>query len=218
MIYFASDPHGGENTEGIRRFLELSQPSDLLILLGDVGLRFQDTEENRRFDEWFLSLDRQIAMVDGNHENNAYLASFPEDTWGGAPVHRLSPHIVHLKRGNVYTVEGKTFFVMGGCKSSARWKEMGLWYEGEEPSEEELALGYRSLAARNNQVDYILTHRYVDYRQEPEGSCPPLTLEGLTRYIDENVTFRHWYAGHNHVPARPDDRHTIVYDVPIPLT
>ena len=131
MIYLISDPHGGENMRGLERYLEVCTDSDLLIILGDLGVRFEDTEENRQFTEWFLSLDKPIAVVEGNHENHPFINAFPEDTWCGGEVHRLSDTIVHLKRGNIYTIGEKTFFVMGGCKSSAKWKEMGLWFDGE---------------------------------------------------------------------------------------
>lgn len=215
MIYLISDPHGGESMEGFLRYLEISTDSDLLIILGDLGVCFEDTEENRHFTEWFLSLDKKIAVVEGNHENHGFINSFPSDTWCGGEVHRLSDTIVHLKRGNIYDIEGKTFFVMGGCKSSAKWKEMGLWFDGEEPTEEELSLAYSNLSKYNNRVDYVLTHKYVNYKEVEKDKYPTLSLEGLTKYIDENVTFGHWYSGHWHICKAVDELHTFVYDEPI---
>ena len=217
MIYLISDPHGGENMRGIERYLEVCTDSDLLIILGDLGIKFEDTEQNRQFTEWFLSLDKSIAVVEGNHENHAFLNSFPTDIWCGGEIHRLSDTIVRLKRGNVYTINGKTFFVMGGCKSSAKWKEMGLWFEGEEPTEEDISLAYRNLNTCHNKVDYVLTHKYVDYQNAGSDDFSQWTLEGLTKHIDEHVTFRHWYSGHWHITGYIDDRHTIVYDEPIQI-
>ena len=213
MIYFISDLHGGEATEGLDRYLSLRRDGDLLIILGDVGLQFENTEENRAFTESFLSLDFPIAFVEGNHENHAYLNAFPEEEWCGGRVNRLSPYIVRLQRGNIFTLEGKTFFVMGGCKSSAKWKARGLWFEGEEPNERELSLGYENLRRFDNRVDYILTHKYAPDMKSDD----PLTLDGLKDYIDNNVTFPHWYAGHWHSEFAYDDRHTVVYDNPVLL-
>lgn len=213
MIYLISDPHGGENARGIEWYLEVGTNSDLLIILGDLGLQFTNTKENQEFTRWFLSIDKPIAVVDGNHENYSFLHSFPDDTWCGGSVHRLSDHIVHLKRGNIYSINGQTFLVMGGCKSSEKWKEMGLWYDGEEPTEAELSLAYKNLSQHNHTVDYVLTHKYDNY-QEQEATVP-LTLEGLTLYIDSNVTFKHWYSGHWHYTKKIDNCHTVVYDEPI---
>lgn len=217
MIYLISDPHGGESMKGLLQYLEISTDADLLIILGDLGVRFEETDENRDFTEWFLSLDKQIAVVEGNHENHPFINSFPRDIWCGGEVHRLSDSIVHLKRGTIYEIDGKTFFVMGGCKSSAKWKEMGLWFEGEEPTEEELSLAYDNLSKYNNKVDYVLTHKYVNYKEAEKDKYPSLSLEGLTKYIDENVTFSHWYSGHWHINKIIDGVHTIVYDEPIPI-
>lgn len=211
MIYLISDLHGGEKMNGIRRALELCNPEDLLMILGDVGLKFQDTEENRKFTEWFLSLKQPIAIVEGNHENHPYLNSFPKEEWCGGVVRRISESMVLLQRGNIYTIQGKTFFAMGGCKSSPKWKEAGLWFDGEEPTQEELSLAYRNLEKYNHRVDYILTHKYLNYaEQEPA----PMTLEGLTKYIDQKVIFTHWYSGHWHKTKQIDPLHTVVCEEP----
>ena len=212
MIYLISDLHG-EACNGLIQYLSVYKKGDLLIILGDVGLKFENDEKNRKFTEDFLSIDKPIAFVEGNHENHPYLNSFPEEVWNGGTVNRLSENIVRLKRGNIFTIENKSFFVMGGCKSSPKWKQMGLWFDGEEPSAEELTLAYENLRKRENRVDYVLTHKY-----HPDmHSDDPLTLEGLKEYIDSNVDFGHWYSGHWHRTGTFDDRHSIVYDVPLAL-
>ncbi len=213
MIYFIADPHGSESYNGISRYLDLYRDGDLLIILGDLCLKFENTEENARFTEAFLKIDKPIALVEGNHENHPYLNAFPTEEWCGGRVNRLTPSIVRLQRGNIFEIDGKTFFVMGGCKSSAKWKERGLLYEGEVPSREELSLAYENFSRYNNRVDYILTHKY-----KPDFKSDDLmTLEGLIKYIDEQVCFTHWYAGHWHQDITYDARHTVVYEEPVAL-
>ncbi len=214
MIYLTSDPHGGVAIQGLKQYAEQAADSDLLIILGDLELNFRDTEENRAFTKWFLSLDKPIAFLDGNHENHPYLNSFPEEQWCGGRVHRLTDTIVHLKRGEIYTINGKTFFTMGSCKSSAKWETWGLVYEGEVPSETEIDYAMRNLAKHGNRVDYVLSHKYKDY---PEEEVYPLTLEALTKHIDQKVDFTHWYCGHWHRELSFDDRHTYIYDQLTPL-
>ena len=214
MIRLLSDLHGGENIQGFLQYLEIAEENDLLILLGDVGLKFADTEENRRFDELLLSTTKNIAFLDGNHENFAYINSFPVEDWNGGKVHRITDTVVHLMRGNVYTLENQTFFVFGGCKSSAKWKEMGLWYPGEEPEPGEIALARKNLAAHDYKVDYILTHKYEE--TPPTGTCCP-ALQKLTEYLEANVTYRHWYCGHWHKNCQMDAKHTVIFDPPYPV-
>ena len=214
MIWLLSDLHGGENLRGFQEYLDTAGEEDLLILLGDVGLKFAYTEENRRFDEMFLSSTKNIAFLDGNHENFAYINSFPIEDWKGGKVHRLTDHVVHLMRGNIYTIEDKTFFVFGGCKSSPRWKEMGLWYPGEEPEPEEITLAHRKLTAHDHRVDYILTHKY---EQTPPKGTVCHDLRELTVWLEDNVQYRHWYSGHWHKDCQVDDAHSVVFDIPKPI-
>ena len=212
MIWFVSDPHGGQDMDGLRRYLAQRQPGDLLMILGDMEIHFRDTDKNRAFTSWFEGLDCEIAFIDGNHENFDHLEFLPVEAWHGGYVHRVSPNIVHLMRGYVFEIEGSTFFTMGGCVSTQKWKDSGLWWPQENPSPDEIARGYENLRRYDNRVDYILTHKY---RIEPCDDS--LTLQGLTNYIEEHVEYKHWYSGHWHRTERPDAQHTFVYQDPIPL-
>ena len=193
MIWFLSDPHGGQDMDGFDNYLSFCKEDDLLIVLGDMELHFRDTDMNREFTAFFEKLPCQIAFIDGNHENFDHLYDLPEEDWCGGRVHRLSP--------------------MGGCKSTQKWKDSGLWWPQEEPTADEIALGYENLKKHGNQVDYILTHKHRV--ENPEAD--PMTLQGLTNFIEENVTYQHWYSGHWHKTVFPDDRHTVVFQEPIAL-
>ena len=77
MIYLLSDLHG-EWKQGLSEYLERRQKGDLLIVLGDVGLKFEKNQENELFTQKFLRIDKPIAIIDGNHDNHAYLNAFPQ--------------------------------------------------------------------------------------------------------------------------------------------
>lgn len=209
MIYLLSDLHGDKDFAELLNYINTATSNDLLILLGDICLNFENTEENREFTKFFLSIKKNIAFIDGNHENFEYLNNFPEEEWNGGTVRRLTPYIVQLKRGNIYTIENKTFFTFGGCKSSDKWKEMGLWYYGEEPTKSELDIAYSNLKKHNNCIDYILTHKY---EQTPGYGTICHDLQQLNYFIDNNVKFKKWYAGHCHRNMLVDEKHIIVYD------
>ena len=86
---------------------------------------------------------------------------------------------------------------------------MGLWYFGELATEEELSLAYENLKKHNYSVDYILTHKY---ERRPAETGTFGELEELIQFINKNVEFKHWYAGHYHLNEMADDKHTFVYD------
>lgn len=214
MIYLISDIHGELNFKGLLQYVEKSSENDLLLILGDVCLNFEDTEENRAFTEYFLSIKKPIAFVDGNHENFDFIKSFPEEDWCGGRVNRLSPSIVRLQRGNVFEIEGKRFFVFGGCKSGKRWHDMGLYHPGDEPTKEELSLARENIKKYDGKFDYILTHKYEE--TPPHGTfCPELAE--LTTYIEENTTYKYWYSGHWHANRDTDEKHILVYDELSPI-
>jgi predicted phosphodiesterase len=206
MIYFLSDLHG-EFFDALKEYEATYKHGDLLIILGDLELSFKDTSENKAFTEYFLNLKCPIAIIDGNHENFDHLYSFPEEEWRGGKVHRLSENIVHLQRGNIYNIGEKSFFVMGGCKSSQKWKDQGLWWPQENPTPDEISFAYENLKNHGYSVDYILTHKHEILEDADE-----MSLEGLLSYIENNVSYKHWFSGHWHKSFSPDDKHTVIYD------
>ena len=209
MIYLISDLHSDFSFPGFKDYLENKNDDDLLIVLGDTGLEFEKTKENLEFNKKFLSVRKNIALIDGNHENFPYLNSFPEEGWNGGQVRRLTENIVLLKRGNVYEIEGISFFVFGGCKSSPKWKEMGLSYPGEEPTEQEINTAYINLEKRGLEVDYILTHKY---EETPGKGTICAKLQELAQFIDDKVKFKKWYSGHWHREKEIDEKHIVIYD------
>lgn len=209
MVYLISDLHGKFDFKGLKDYLANADEEDLLIILGDLGLQFEETEENRCFTEQFLRINKKIAIVDGNHENFEFLNSFPEEDWNGGRIHRLTENIVHLKRGNIYQIQGRKFFVFGGCKSSPKWKEMGLWHPGDEATEEECQLAIENLEQHGYQVDYVLTHKY---EETPGRGTVCARLQELTGMLEEKVSYKAWYSGHWHQNKQYDEKHFLVYD------
>ena len=206
MIYLLSDIHGDMNFTGLKEYIKSATDQDLLIILGDTGLMFAERADYKEFTDFFLKIDKNIAFIDGNHENFDFLYSFPTEIWNGGKVHRLTERIVHLKRGEIFNICGKTFFTLGGCKSSEKWKERGLYYKQEDPSAEEILWAKENLKIHGNRVDLILTHKY-----EKVENPQQLTLGEITNYIDDNVEFKHWYAGHWHTTSI-NRLHSTVYD------
>ncbi|MBE5743462.1 MAG: hypothetical protein E7358_01955 [Clostridiales bacterium] len=207
MIYLLADMHGGEKLGELNKYLEIANDDDLLIILGDIGIKFCDSEENKAFDDLIFSSKKKIAFLDGNHENFKYIYSFNEEKWCGGIIHRLTENVIHLKRGYVFEIQGKSFFVFGGCKSSPKWKEQGLYQPEEEPTEKQLDRAYNNLKKYGYKVDYVLTHKY----ENGKGTVNE-DLFNLCKFIDDKVEYKHFYAGHWHNAKVFDEKHTFVYD------
>ena len=167
MIYLISDIHGDINFKGLNDYLNVATDDDLLIVLGDICLNFEKTIENEEFTKFFLSINKNVAFIDGNHENFEYLNRFPIEDWNGGKVRRLSNYVVYMQRGSIYTINKLTFFTFGGCKSSAKWKEMGLYYQGETATEQQYNFAIKNLKKSTLKTPlhcYILNNIYMAFK------------------------------------------------------
>ena len=57
------------------------------------------------------------AFVLGNHENYDAYKDYPKEEWHGGQIQRIRPSVLHLMRGQVYELNGRKFFTMGGASS-----------------------------------------------------------------------------------------------------
>ena len=130
----------------------------------------------------------------------------------------------HLMRGQVFTLQGRTVFVMGGAESTdkVRRREGQSWWKQESVTWADVDEGLKNLAAHANAVDYVLTHtmpssllmRPPFYRKV---GVAPNTSEYLLNIFAEQVRFTHWYFGHWHMDAELGEKYTALYQKVIPL-
>lgn len=221
MIYVTGDTHGLQDYFKLHIFAgehpELTL-NDYVIIAGDFGAVW-DSKTLAADLKPYTELPFTILFVDGNHENFDLLETFPVEDWHGGKVHRIKPNIIHLMRGQVFEIEGKTFFTFGGATSIDKFmRREGLsWWKQELPTYEELDEGMANLKKHNNKVDYIVTHscseRALLYPQIRNSAtlklyCPE---SQMLSYIEENAAYKHWYFGHFHVDAEFGGRYTVLY-------
>lgn len=224
MIYITGDTHQLNNIEKIKNFILKNKVSkeDYLIIVGDVCCPefCQDIPYGKVYNFW-IDIPMQILFIDGNHENFQSLNKLPIEEWNGGNIHRLAPNIIHLMRGQVFTIEEKKFFTMGGAISPDRMKRfLGIdYFEEEDCSYNETKIALDNLEKHNNQVDYILTHTigddffrknmltYFHFYIEYSGA-----INRFLDYIDDVVDYKHWYFGHFHKDIVLDNKHTLIFN------
>ena len=220
MLYITGDTHG-ERTRiwYLERSIHMTW-QDTLIICGDFGFVWNGSaEENEYLDGWAQS-PYTVCFVDGNHENFDLLSQYPVEEWHGGKVHKIRPNIIHLMRGQVFTLEGKTFFTMGGAYSIDRYmrrKNLSYWDE-ELPSSEDYHEAHRNLTANHYQVDYVLTHtapceviRYMASQKHFFLDEHDAELTGYLEYLRHELTFTHWYFGHFHVDWDVTDQFSVLF-------
>lgn len=219
MIYVTGDTHQ-KFTRFTKRHrerlpFELTE-EDYVIICGDFGLLW---EKNKTLDynlDWLSRLPFKILWVQGNHENYNMIAEYPLEYWNGGKVrHIVRDKIILLERGQVFTIEGKTFFTFGGAssrdvqggildKDSPTYLEdykkasrSGLpfrilnisWWKQELPTDEELQEGLRNLEKCDYKVDYVISHCASNSLQEKlerhYNSVGRYNQDILTNYFEE---------------------------------
>ncbi len=228
MLYLTGDTHGTIEIGKLSRAnlaVERVEPGegDFVIILGDFGLVFAPDGQSAEERWWLKWLDEKpwtTLFVDGNHENFARLNELPEEEWRGGRVHRVSESVLHLMRGQIFEIDGRSFFTMGGAASHDRQfrKEGRSWWPEELPSEEELARADAALDGCGRRVDYVLTHCAPTLVQ---GRINPTFLpDRLTEYLQhvrDTTAFHRWYFGHYHVDREYDDGFCALYDCVVPI-
>lgn len=225
-------------------FPEDNKDANIVIVAGDFGLVWKwdgEDAEERYWLDWLESKPFTTVFVDGNHECFPRLNAFPVTEWHGGKVHKIRSNVFHLMRGEIYTIEGKTFFAFGGAAShdmadgildadDSDWREKVKalrdddrfmyrikgrdWWPEEMPNATEMAAALLNLKKHDNRVDYIVTH------------CPPASIiarsgrigykqDALTAFLEglmQRVEYKQWYSGHLHVNMSFENKDIVLYE------
>ncbi len=215
MIYITGDTHGYYD-QFIARFNGvLPSQNDIVIVCGDFGFIFSDRQQED-FDK-LKGFPCSILFVDGNHENFPKIFSYLEEEWCGGKIHRIAPNIIHLMRGQLFTINEKTFFTMGGAYSIDRgWRIRGKsWFEEELPSNEEYKTASATLEKCGYKVDYILTHEAPESAIMRMGITPNprgAELAGYLEWLKRTADFKMWFFGHYHTECTIEDKLVCLYE------
>ena len=118
-IFITGDTHGDFTRFKKKIFYEQAEltKDDCVMIAGDFGGIWDGGAEERHWLDWLEAKPFTTLFVSGNHENFDMLAEFPIEDWHGGRVQRVRPSVIHLMRGQIYDIQGRTFFTMGGASS-----------------------------------------------------------------------------------------------------
>lgn len=118
-IFITGDTHGD-----FRRFRpdifyeqEHMTKEDLVLVCGDFGGIWHGDPRDDAGLDWLEDRPYTTAFVLGNHENYDAYKDYPKEEWQGGQIQRIRPSVLHLMRGQVYELNGRKFFTMGGASS-----------------------------------------------------------------------------------------------------
>ena len=196
---------------------------DYVIICGDFGLVWNNSASEQYWLRWLDTRPFTTLFVDGNHEGFSLLNSLPETTWNGGAVHQVATSVFHLKRGQLFNIDGYRIFAMGGASSSEydrthRTQGETLFTE-EIPNEQERAAVLETLDAANWDCDFVITHcAPSSCAQGISEHTDRLEIHPMDEYTDwlqtiqDHLTYRHWFCGHYHIDAQIQDKTTALYN------
>ena len=225
MVYVTGDLHGDPTRlkeSGIKKL----RRDDTLLVCGDFGFLWDGSKAEQAMLKKLGKCRFHICFVDGVHENFELLHQYPIGQWNGGRARQISGRLYHLMRGEIYTIEGKTYFTMGGGVSSdddfRSVDETRMRHEI--PSREELEHAAANLERVNGQLDYIITHeppmRIKAFLQLKKQSRDTVEYTGLNTFFEEIAKcckFTCWYFGSMHMDKFISSAHTAVFRKVIPV-
>lgn len=150
-------------------------------------------------------------LIDGNHDPLPDYYNAPIEPMFDGHVRVISDNVYYLQRGEVYVIDGKKIFVMGGAFSiDRRWRYEGMsWWPEEVPSEVEFRHAESRLDYYDWNIDIVLTHTcplccidLFGFPVHPNTLYYDETWDRLeTLFLRMNPKPKSWFFGHWHRDA-----------------
>lgn len=240
MIYITGDCHGDYRRFNTKNFPEQKQMTkkDYVIITGDFGF-WKNDKEQQYWLRWLKNKSFTTLWIDGNHENFDLLSTYPCEMWHDGEVQFINSSVIHLRRGQVYHIDGCKIFTFGGASShdiskgvlelddplfhekKKRLDRMHQpyrinhisWWKEELPSQEEYRSGIENLEKCQYKVDYMITHCCASQTQSLIADDSYETNE-LTEYLEKiktKTSYQKWFFGHYHQDQIINDKEILLY-------
>lgn len=213
MIFITGDTHGDiDYKKLINLKKEKLSYDDYLIICGDAGICWS-FKTIQSFLDLYNDIGCTILFVDGNHENFDMLEEMPLVECKGALMHQIDTHIFHIVRGEIMTLEGKTFLCLGGAHSIDKmYRTPHLsWWPQEEINNHNIDNAISNLEKVGNKVDYVITHCCDSKTVLNEFGFRRDICTDQLMFIDKVVDYKHWFFGHYHFDRKINEKKTCLY-------
>lgn len=214
MYYITGDTH--REFEKVYELCENNSTTqeDVLIILGDVGINYYLNASDIALKEELSLLPITLFCLQGNHEQRpANIPSYVEKEWNEGIVYYEEeyPNLLFAKDGEIYNLDGNKCLVLGGAYSVDKYYRLANnleWFEDEQPSDEIKEYAEQKLNEANWSVDFVFSHT-TPYDYMPtwafipglEQSRVDNSTEEWLQEIENNLSYREWFAGHFHVDS-----------------
>ena len=206
-IFLTADTHGVLDIGKLHNFNILGAGAyltkkDYVIILGDTAITWGSDKHDKKIQAQYEGFNWTTLYIDGNHDNSVKLNKLPTFDFYGGKASRITDNIIHLKRGEVYTFNNKTFLTIGGGLSiDKHYRTEGVDYWSTELlSQQEENKVLDIIKEYDYKVDYILSHvppkEVVRLVNDTFKINDPVSK--FLQYVYEIMKFEEWFCGHLH--------------------
>lgn len=211
-MYVRGDTHG--NFDFIPYFCQEHNTTtdDVLVILGDAGILYFDTEKPREkyLKQYLAKQPITLFCVRGNHEDRPENRHVPcvynSLVDGEVYSEELYPNILYAKDGAVYHWNGKSILTIGGAYSVDKFYRHAMgwyWNPFEQLTESEMSGIMERCAGKH--YNYVFTHT-CPFTWQPtdlflsniDQNAVDNTMEIWMDKFSRNIDFDHWFFAHFH--------------------
>lgn len=200
MVYITGDIHGDLSDLDSRNISKIKK-DDVLIITGDFGFIWDNSKLELKSLKKLKKRKYKILFVEGVHENFELISEYEEVELYGAKAKKIADNIYCLNRGEIYTIENKSIFCLGGGCADDIFEstDPDPTKDKAMPTDEQLEYAVSNLQKIGRKVDIIITH-------EAPASIKRLVrrdsnINDLNMFLDtlmHNVKYEKWYFGSLH--------------------
>ena len=210
MIYVTGDIHGDYESLMDRELGKLKK-GDKLIVTGDFGFVWDNSSKEKSNLKKLAKKKYDILFVEGAHENFDMLKKYPEVDLYQAKGYKLDHNIYCLKRGEIYMIDGKSVFALGGglppYEDEPRESPPSI------PTDDELKYAVDNIQKHRRRVDLIVTHEApASVKRMIDRNA---TVNDLNIFLDtvmKNTRYQRWYFGALHRDRQVSDSLICVFE------
>lgn len=211
-IFVTGDCHG--QFHKIKEFTEKAETTldDLLIIVGDVGVNYNQEEQDRNRKNYLSKLPISFLMIKGNHDARpetvpnmcySYHAAFSANVY----FEKEYSNIYYINAG-VFQLNGQKCLAIGGAYSVDKYYRLEFkplsWFYDEQPNAYEKAK-IKDILEMNKEFNFVFTHtcpidlvpRHLFLSSIDQSKVDTSTEEFLQEVYNQ-IKFKKWYCGHYH--------------------
>lgn len=210
MIYVTGDIHGDYDSlmdRGVGRL----KKGDKLIVTGDFGFIWDNSKKELNNLKKLAKKKYDILFVEGAHENFEKLREYPEVDLYQAKGYKIDHNIYCLKRGEIYMIDAKSVFALGG--GLPPYEDQPEELPTSMPTDDELKYAVDNLQSRRKRVDLIVTHEApASVKRLIDRSAAVNDLNIFLDTVMKNTHYGKWFFGALHQDRQVSDQLICVFE------